>query len=70
MPSIHKQVMTDEHGHPVSVVIPYQDWLEIERMLLSQSHGTESGKLHAHAGVMRLDKEPVVYQRQLREEWP
>jgi hypothetical protein len=69
MPSIHKQVITDEQGRPVSVVIPYQEWLEIERVLLKQSPGTGSGKLRAHEGVMRLREDPMVYQRQLREEW-
>jgi len=69
MPSIHKQVMTDDHGQPVSVVIPYHEWLEIERVLLNQPQGTESSRLHAHEGVIHLHKDPVAYQRQLRDEW-
>ena len=44
MSPIHKQVMTDDHGQPVSVVIPYHEWLEIERVLLNQPQGTESSR--------------------------
>ncbi len=69
MSSIHKQVMTDDHGQPVSVVIPYHEWLEIERVLESQLRGTESVRLRAYAGVIHLSKDPVAYQRQLRDEW-
>ena len=69
MSPIHKQVMTDDHGQPVSVVIPYHEWLEIERVLLNQPHGTESSRLRAHEGVIHLRKDPVAYQRQLRDEW-
>jgi hypothetical protein len=69
MPSIHKRVITDEQSRPVSVVIPYQEWLEIEQVLLEQSYGTESSKLRAHEGVVRLREDPIVYQQQLREEW-
>ncbi len=69
MTSIHKHVMTDDHGQPVSVVIPYHEWLEIERVLESQPHGTEGSRLRVHAGVIHLSKDPVTYQRQLRDEW-
>ena len=69
MSPIHKQVVTDDQGQPVSVVIPYHEWLEIERVVLNQLHGTESSKLRTHAGVIHLSQDPVVYQRQLRDEW-
>lgn len=69
MSPIHKQVVTDDQGHPVSVVIPYHEWLEIERVVLSQPQGTESNKLRTHVGVMHLSQDPVAYQRQLRDEW-
>ena len=69
MSPIHKQVVTDDQGQPVSVVIPYHEWLEIEWVVLNQPHGTESSKLRTHAGVIHLSQDPVVYQRQLRDEW-
>jgi len=69
MSSIHKQVMTDDHGRPVSVVIPYHEWLEIERALQNQPHGTEGSRLRVHAGAIHLSKDPVAHQRQLRDEW-
>jgi hypothetical protein len=69
MPSIHKRVMTDDHGQPVSVVIPYHEWLEIERVLQRQPHWTEGSRLRPHTGVIHLSKDPVTYQRQLRDEW-
>lgn len=67
--SIHKQIMTDANGQPVSVVIPYHEWLELERSVLSQSLGTDSSKLRPYAGAIDLSSDPIVYQRQLRDEW-
>ena len=67
--SIHKQIMTDDNGQPVSVVIPYHEWLELERAVLSQSQGTDSHTLRAYAGAIHLSSDPVAYQRQLRDEW-
>lgn len=67
--SIHKQIMTDDNGRPVSVVIPYHEWLELERAVLSQSHGTDSSKLRSYTGAIPLSSDPIVYQRQLRDEW-
>ena len=67
--SIHKQIMTDDNGQPVSVVIPYHEWLQLERAVLSQAHGTDSSKLRSYAGAILLSSDPVVYQRQLRDEW-
>ena len=69
MPSIHKQVMTDDHGRPVSVVIPYAEWLEIERLLEPQRSGAEGDTLREHAGVIHLHQDPVAYERQVRDEW-
>ena len=66
---IHKQIMTDDSGQPVSVVIPYHEWLELERAVLSQSQGTDSQTLRSYAGAIHLSSDPVVYQRQLRDEW-
>jgi hypothetical protein len=32
---IHKQLVTDEEGRPVGVLIPYDEWLRIEQQLNS-----------------------------------
>lgn len=66
--SIHKQIMTDDNGQPVSVVIPYHEWLERERAVLNQSQGTDGNKLQPFTGVIHLSSNQVVYQRQLRDE--
>ena len=31
MSTIHKQLVTDEEGRPVGVLIPYEEWLRIEQ---------------------------------------
>lgn len=67
--SIHKQIMTDDKGRPVSVVIPYHEWLELERAVLCQLVGTDSSTLRPYAGSIHLSSDPVAYQRQLRDEW-
>ena len=33
MSTIHKQLVTDEEGRPVGVLIPYEEWLRIEQQL-------------------------------------
>ena len=33
MSAIHKQLVTDEEGRPVGVLIPYEEWLRIEQQL-------------------------------------
>jgi hypothetical protein len=66
---IHKQLVTDEHGQPVGVLIPYQEWLKIERELMGSAVPNEGRGIARYAGVIHLTEEPVAYQRRLRDEW-
>ena len=69
MSTIHKQLVTDEEGRPVGVLIPYEEWLRIEQQLsgAAAAHGIE--QLRRHEGMVHLSEDPVAYQRRLRDEW-
>jgi hypothetical protein len=68
MSVIHKQLVTDEEGRPVGVLIPYEEWLRIEQQLSgAAAHGGE--QLRRYEGIIRLSEDPVTYQRRLRDEW-
>ena len=69
MSPIHKQLVTDAEGRPVSVLIPYEEWLRIERQLEVTAEGTGPQQLRRHEGGIHLSEDPVAYQRRLRDEW-
>jgi hypothetical protein len=70
MQTIHKQILTNENGEPVGVLIPYQEWLDIEKKLDASTEGKASAKnLQRYAGSIRLKKDPLKYQQQIRDEW-
>ena len=68
MSAIHKQLVTDEEGRPVGVLIPYEEWLRIDHQLsgTAAAHGIE--QLQRHEDMIHLSEDPVVYQRRLRDE--
>lgn len=66
---IHKRLVTDENGQPVSVLIPYQEWLEIEQCLTGLTGVSVAQKLQRHVGALHLSEDPVIYQRRVRDEW-
>jgi hypothetical protein len=69
MSTIHKQLVTDEEGRPVGVLIPYEEWLRIEQQL-GNAVAVEGGEpLRRHEGMIHLSEDPVAYQRRLRDEW-
>lgn len=69
MSPLHKQLVTDEQGRPVGVLIPYEEWLRIEQQL-GVAAGINGGtQLQRHEGVVHLAEDPVAYQRRLRDEW-
>lgn len=69
MSAIHKQLVTDEQGRPVGVLIPYEEWLRIEQQLGIAAGSNGSTQLQGHEGVIHLAEDPVAYQRRLRDEW-
>lgn len=69
MSTIHKQLVTDEEGRPVGVLIPYEEWLRIEQQLGGAAGANGLEQLRRHEGMIRLSEDPVAYQRRLRDEW-
>lgn len=69
MNTIHKQLVTDEEGRPVGVLIPYEEWLRIEQQLSGAVMSNGDEQLRRHEGTIRLSEDPVAYQRRLRDEW-
>lgn len=69
MSTIRRQLVTDEEGRPVGVLIPYEEWLRIEQRLESGVPAIGMEQLRRHEGVIHLAEDPVSYQRRLRDEW-
>ena len=53
--TIHKQILTDPEGNPVSVVIPYREWQRIEARLgeLDQTGVSGAGSQPRPLGLAR-----------------
>jgi hypothetical protein len=69
---VHKQIITDKKSHqPVAVVIDYEDWLEIERLLDVKSEEPRHTDLSEFRGKLKMElpEDPVAYQRRIRDEW-
>ena len=67
MRKIRKQIVTDDQNRPVGVLIKYQDWLRLEQALkLTTDHSASLSKL---AGTIKLSRDPLKYQQEIRNEW-
>ncbi len=65
-----KKIVTDEAMHPVAVLIDYQDWQQIEKILAAyQLLQKEELNLNQYTGVIKLNQDPLEYQQQIRDEW-
>lgn len=66
-----KKIVTDETMRPVAVLIDYEDWQEIEKLLAIAQLKTEEQKvdLAKYAGSIKLSIDPLEYQQQIRDEW-
>ena len=65
-----KKIVTDEAMRPVAVLIDYQDWQQIEKILEAyQSQQKQEFNLNQYAGVIQLTQDPLEYQQQIRDEW-
>jgi hypothetical protein len=70
MQPINKKIVTDEAMRPVAVLIDYQDWQRIEKILqIYQSEQQSNIDLNQFAGTINLTQDPLEYQRQIRNEW-
>ncbi|MEM1170212.1 MAG: hypothetical protein AAGJ08_14315 [Cyanobacteria bacterium P01_H01_bin.35] len=66
-----KKIVTDETMRPVAVLIDYEDWQEIEKLLAIAQLKTETKNvdLAKYAGSVKLSIDPLEYQQQIRDEW-
>jgi hypothetical protein len=69
MKPIKKQIVTDEAMRPVAVLIDYEDWQAIEKILQAYQQQDTPSALAAYSGVIRLTVDPLDYQQQIRDEW-
>uniref|UniRef100_A0A832M2Q3 Uncharacterized protein n=1 Tax=Oscillatoriales cyanobacterium SpSt-402 TaxID=2282168 RepID=A0A832M2Q3_9CYAN len=69
MKPIKKQIVTDESMRPVAVLIDYQDWQTIEKILETYQAQNTTSTLSEYAGVIQLTVDPLDYQQQIRDEW-
>ncbi len=65
MKPIKKQIVTDESMKPVAVLIDYQDWQTIEKILETY----QQQDLTPYQGRINLTIDPLEYQQQIRDEW-
>ncbi|AFZ36048.1 hypothetical protein Sta7437_2515 [Stanieria cyanosphaera PCC 7437] len=69
MKPIKKQIVTDESMNPVAVLIDYQDWQEIEKILETYQQQDTTPSLASYAGTINLTIAPLAYQQEIRNEW-
>jgi hypothetical protein len=69
MKPIKKQIVTDESMNPVAVLIDYQDWQEIEKILETYQQQDTIPSLASYAGTINLTIDPLAYQQEIRNEW-
>ncbi len=69
MKPIKKQIVTDESMHPVAVIIDYQNWQAIEKLLEKYQKEDTTQSLEQYAGTINLTINPLEYQQQKRDEW-
>ena len=67
--TIHKKIVMNEENKPVEVIIAYDEWKKIERVLESVKKGLTREELRAYAGAVHIEEEPLEYQRRIRSEW-
>jgi hypothetical protein len=65
-----KKIVTDEAMQSVAVLIDYEDWQQIEKILTAyQLLQKEELNLNQYTGVIKLNQDPLEYQQQIRDEW-
>lgn len=69
MKPIKKQIVTDEAMRPVAVLIDYEDWQAIEKILKTYQQQDTTSALAAYEGAIQLTVDPLDYQQQIRNEW-
>ncbi len=70
MISIKKQLLYDEHQHPIKVLIDYAEWQKIEAALGETDVEPNGDLLNQFAGKINFGGDPMEIQRVMRSEWP
>jgi hypothetical protein len=66
---INKKIVTDETMRPVAVLIDYQDWQKIEKILNAYQLQQANFDINKYAGVIKLTQDALEYQQRIRDEW-
>lgn len=66
MSRFQKKIVTDESMNPVAVLIDYQDWQKIEKIL--EEHQSKIN-FAQYKGTLQLTEEPLQFQKRIRNEW-
>jgi PHD/YefM family antitoxin component YafN of YafNO toxin-antitoxin module len=69
MKPIHKKIVIDESMRPVAVLIDYQDWQAIEKIIAAHEQQNPASTLTEFAGTIQLTTDPLEYQQQTRDGW-
>ena len=69
MLNIKRKIVTDEAMRPVAVMIDYEDWEKIEKLLHEQEPERTLSSIEQFAGILHLTEDPIAYQQRVREEW-
>ncbi|MBW4539099.1 MAG: hypothetical protein KME43_08110 [Myxacorys chilensis ATA2-1-KO14] len=70
MLSFKKKIVTDETMQPIAVLINYQDWQQIEKILEDYQLEDETpDDISEFEGILQLTEDPLKYQRRIRNEW-
>ena len=67
--TIHKKIVLDENNKPLEVIINYDEWNEIEQMLEYRFKIMHREELKKHVGILRIEEDPLSFQRRIRSEW-
>ena len=54
--TIHKKIVLNENNKPVEVIISYDEWQEVERLLESNRPGMVKENLKKYAGTVHIEE--------------
>jgi hypothetical protein len=69
MKPIQRKIVMDESMRPVAVLIDYQDWQAIEKIIAAHEQQNSTSTLAEVTGTIQLTTDPLEYQQQMRDEW-
>ena len=67
--SIHRKIVVDENNKPLEVIISYDEWGKIEKIITKFAKIMTSEKLSKYVGILNLKEDPLEYQKRIRNEW-